>query len=126
EAMRPNTKMVYTETIGNPALFVSNLPLLAEIAHAGGAKLVVDSTFASPYLCRPIEHGADIVIHSASKYLGGHGDLIAGIAVSTLATMKAMRKKAIEIGGTSAPFVSWLILRGVKTLAVRMERHSNS
>jgi methionine-gamma-lyase len=126
EAMRPNTKVVYSETIGNPALFVSNIPLLAEIAHGRGAKLVIDSTFASPYLCRPLEHGADVVVHSASKYLGGHGDLIAGLAVSTAETMKEIRHTSIDVGGAIAPFVAWLLLRGLKTLAVRMDRHCGS
>lgn len=125
-AMRPNTKMVYAETIGNPALFVADLPALAELAHAGGAQLVIDSTFASPYLCRPIEHGADVVLHSASKYLGGHGDLIAGIACGRTETIKEIRRTCIDIGGNLAPFVSWLILRGLKTLSVRVEKHSKS
>lgn len=126
EAMRPNTKMVYAETITNPSLNVADLPVLAELAHARGARLVVDSTFASPYLCRPIEHGADVVVHSASKYLGGHGDLIAGIACGKTETLRELRRMSIDLGGSVAPFISWLILRGLKTLSVRMERHSRS
>jgi methionine-gamma-lyase len=123
EAMRPTTKLVYTETIGNPALFVADIPRMAEIAHAHRAALVVDSTFASPYLCRPIEHGADIVVHSASKYLGGHGDLIAGVVVGNSEVMKRVRRTMIDLGGSMSPFVAWLILRGLKTLALRMDRH---
>jgi methionine-gamma-lyase len=122
-AFTPRTRIVYAETIANPALLVADLPRLAELAHRRGARLVVDSTFASPYLSRPLEHGADLVIHSASKYLGGHGDLIAGAVVGEHALMRRVRQMAIDLGGIMAPFVAWLILRGLKTLALRMERH---
>jgi methionine-gamma-lyase len=125
-AMRPNTKIVYAETIGNPTLFVPDLRALSEIAHAGGAKLIVDSTFASPYLCRPLELGADVVMHSASKFLGGHGDLVAGLLAGSKGVIDSMRHTAYEVGGTMSPFIAWLILRGLMTLPVRMERHSST
>ncbi len=125
-ALRPNTKIVYAETIGNPTLFVPDLAAIAEIAHGGGAKLLVDSTFATPYLCRPLELGADLVMHSASKFLGGHGDLVAGMLAGPKPTIDALRRTAIETGGIMAPFVAWLILRGLSTLSIRMDRHSSS
>lgn len=125
-AIRPATKVVYAETIGNPALYVADLPALAEIAHARGARLVVDSTFASPYLCRPLEHGADVVVHSASKYLGGHGDLIGGVLTGDPEVVKRAREMAIDTGGVMSPFVAWLVIRGLATLELRMERHSAS
>jgi methionine-gamma-lyase len=125
-ALRPSTKIVYAETIGNPALFVSDVARLAEIAHRSGARLVIDSTFASPYICRPLEHGADVVLHSASKYLGGHGDLIAGVVLTRKEDADRIRHTMIDAGGNMSPFVAWLILRGLKTLAVRMERHVSS
>jgi methionine-gamma-lyase len=126
EAMRPTTKVVYAETIGNPALYVADIPALSEIAHARSAHLVVDSTFASPYLCRPLELGADLVLHSASKYLGGHGDLIAGLVVGPEGLVRKIHHTSIDSGGTMAPFVAWLVLRGLKTLALRMERHASN
>ncbi len=122
-AMQPNTKVLYAETITNPNLRVADIPALAEIAHEAGARLVVDNTFASPYLARPIEQGADLVVHSASKYLGGHGDLIGGIVVGSRAHLDAAQHLLIEVGGTMAPFVAWLVLRGIKSLAVRMRQH---
>ncbi|MGF1510544.1 MAG: trans-sulfuration enzyme family protein [Myxococcota bacterium] len=123
EAMTPRTKVLYLETITNPTLEVADIAAAAEVAHRHDAVLVVDSTLASPALCRPIEHGADIVIHSASKYLGGHGDLIAGLAVGRKEQMRFLRKALLLTGGCTSPFVAWLILRGIKTLDLRMERH---
>lgn len=125
-AMRPETKVVYTETIANPNLAVADLPALARIAHDAQAKLVVDNTFASPYLCRPIEHGADIVVHSASKYLGGHGDLIGGMLIGGRDEVTELQRLLIEVGGAMAPFVAWLVLRGLKTLSLRMNQHTAS
>ncbi len=123
-AIRPRTKLVYAETITNPTLEVSDLPALAEIAHGQGLPLFVDSTLASPALCRPLELGADAVIHSASKYLGGHGDLIAGLVATNKDLARGMRKTNLLVGGSCAPFVAWLILRGLKTLGPRMTAHS--
>jgi methionine-gamma-lyase len=125
-ALRPNTKVLYAETIGNPTLFVPDLRALSEIAHGAGAKLIVDSTFATPYLCRPIALGADVVMHSATKYLGGHGDLVAGILAGPKAVIEPIRPTAYEIGGTLSPFAAWLILRGLMTLSLRMERSSST
>lgn len=126
DAIRDNTKVVYGETIGNPNLTVFDLSAIAEVAHGAGASFVVDNTFASPFLCRPIEHGADYVVHSASKYLGGHGDLIAGLVVGKKNALAAMQHVSVEVGASMAPFVAWLILRGLKTLAVRMRQHTSS
>lgn len=125
-AMRPNTKVIYTETIGNPLLAIPDLEGLATLARSRGAKLVVDSTLASPTVCRPLERGADIVIHSASKYLGGHGDLIAGVVAGDGAAMKRVRTVAIDGGGTISPFIAWLVLRGMKTLPLRMAQHQST
>lgn len=124
KAMKDNTKVVYIETPANPTLKVVDIKAAAEIAHKGGAKLVVDNTFMSSYLQRPLELGADVVVHSATKYLGGHGDLIGGIIVGSkefIATAKIPHLK--DFGGIISPFNAWLLSRGLKTLGVRMERH---
>lgn len=125
-AIKKNTKVVYAETITNPTLEVADLKAQAEIAHRHGAILVVDSTLASPALCRPVEHGADLVIHSASKYLGGHGDLIAGVVVGPKSLMRPIRKMNLLVGGCCAPFVAWLVVRGIKTLRLRMQQHCDN
>lgn len=122
-AVRPSTRMIYAETIANPTLVVADVPELAGIAKKAGARLVLDSTFATPWLCRPVALGADVVVHSASKYLGGHGDVIAGVAAGNADSIAAMKRVAIDCGGIAEPFTSWLVLRGIKTLALRMERH---
>jgi len=96
----------------------------SDIAHRYGARLIVDNTFMSPYLQRPIEHGADVVVHSATKYIGGHGDVIAGLIVSSKELIDNMRMPYLkDFGGVLSPFDAWLLLRGLKTLGVRMERH---
>jgi cystathionine gamma-synthase/methionine-gamma-lyase len=114
--------ILLVETISNPLLKVADIPALAKLAHENGASLLVDNTFASPYLFRPLEHGADYVIHSATKYLSGHGDVLAGI----VATSKANKDRLFELnkltGGTLAPFEAWLALRGLKTLPLRMRQ----
>jgi len=115
-------KIVWVETISNPLLRLADIPALAAAAHAAGAVLMVDSTFATPYLCRPLAHGADYVIHSATKYLGGHGDAMGGLVVSSRARCEAVRTVAKLAGGTLGPFDAWLILRGLKTLSLRMQR----
>jgi len=123
-SLKPNTKLVWVETPTNPYLKIVDIAGVAEIAHESGARLVVDNTFASPYLQQPLTHGADLVLHSATKYLGGHSDVIGGALIGnddeTYATLKFMQNAA---GAVPAPFDSWLILRGIKTLGVRMERH---
>jgi methionine-gamma-lyase len=123
-AMADRTKLLYVETISNPLMGVPDLPRLAEIAHEHGALLVVDNTFATPYYCRPLEWGADLVLHSATKYLGGHADLIAGVVAGSAERIAAFRKMTEDVGGIAAPLTAWLLLRGVKTLALRMERHT--
>jgi cystathionine gamma-synthase len=118
------TRLVWLETPTNPLLNVIDIARAAEAAHAVGAVVVVDNTFASPYLQRPLELGADIVLHSTTKYLGGHSDLVGGFAATndpTIAERLFFLQKSL--GAVPGPFDSWLVLRGLKTLAVRMERH---
>jgi cystathionine gamma-synthase len=119
-----DTALVWLETPTNPLLNVVDLRAAAEAAHAAGALVVVDNTFASPYLQRPIEHGADIVVHSTTKYLGGHSDLIGGFAATDAAGL-AERLAFLQnsLGGVPGPLDAWLVLRGLKTLAVRMRAH---
>lgn len=123
DAVRPSTRMIYAETIANPTLVIADIPALAAIAKKAGARLVVDSTFATPYLCRPLALGADVVLHSLSKYLGGHGDVIGGIVAGTEDVMGDVTRVAIDVGGILEPFTAWLVLRGMKTLSLRMDRH---
>lgn len=123
-AMRPETKVVYVETPINPTLKVVDLEAVCSIAHEGGAQVVVDNTFLTPYLQQPLQHGVDVVVHSATKYLGGHGDLIAGVAVGRKAFLDEIRFSTLkDMGAVMAPMEAWLILRGLKTLSLRMERH---
>ena len=155
-AVRPETKLVYTETIGNPSGCVADLAALADVAHAAGVPLVVDNTFASPWLCRPIEHGADVVVHSATKFLGGHGVAIGGVVVEAgrfdwsasgrfpgltepvpsynglrywenfgeYAYCTKLRVHQLrDVGACLSPFNAFLLLLGVETLPLRMERH---
>jgi O-acetylhomoserine (thiol)-lyase len=154
-ALQPNTRAVFAETIANPRLNVLDIEAVAAIAHAHGVPLVVDNTLASPYLCRPIEHGADIVVHSVTKYLGGHGTTMGGVVVESGKfpwdngkfpgmvepskgyhgvrfyetfgdfgfTMKARMETARTLGPTLAPMSAWLLLLGIETLPVRMDRH---
>jgi cystathionine beta-lyase/cystathionine gamma-synthase len=117
-------RLVWLETPTNPLLNVIDIRAAADAAHAAGALLVVDNTFASPYLQRPLELGADIVVHSATKYLGGHSDLVSGIAVTSddgLAERLGFLQNSL--GAIAGPFDSWLVLRGLKTLPVRMRQH---
>ncbi|MFT5233546.1 MAG: methionine-gamma-lyase [Candidatus Krumholzibacteriia bacterium] len=121
-AMQENTKLVFIETPGNPTLAMSDLAACAEISHAGGALMVVDNTFASPYLQNPLDHGADIVLHSMTKFINGHSDVVGGIVVAKDPKVLARLKKMhLNIGGTMDPNQAWLILRGVKTLGMRVE-----
>ncbi len=110
------------ETISNPLLKVANLPRLAELAHRHGALFIVDNTFATPYLCRPLEHGADYVVHSATKYLAGHGDVLGGVVVTNQARRAELNEINKLVGGVLGPQEAWLILRGLKTLPLRMQR----
>ncbi|GGG23775.1 cystathionine gamma-synthase [Rhodococcoides trifolii] len=124
-AFRADTVMVYTETPSNPLQKISDIESIAALAHSRGAALAVDSTFASPALQRPLELGADIVVQSTTKYLGGHSDVIGGAVVCRTAELGAlMHETARMIGSIESPFDAWLVLRGIKTLDVRMERIS--
>ncbi len=118
--------MLYCETIGNPRIVVADLPALGKLARSAGVPLVVDNTFASPALCRPIEHGATLSVHSATKFLGGHHDLVGGIACGDPATIDRLRKVARDLGPTLAPFNAWLAMRGIATLPLRVARSSAS
>jgi cystathionine gamma-synthase/methionine-gamma-lyase len=114
---------VLCEIISNPLLKVSDVPVLAEIAHASGAALVVDNTFATPYLFRPLEHGADYALHSATKYLGGHGDVMAGVVACSAQRAHDLRERQKLLGANLGPQEAWLALRGLKTLPLRMRQH---
>jgi cystathionine beta-lyase/cystathionine gamma-synthase len=116
--------VLYVETISNPTVVVADIPALAELAHRHGASLVVDNTFASPYLCRPIELGADLVVESATKYLSGHSDVLAGVVAGRADAIEAVRQVQVDTGATLAPLSAFLVLRGIATLGIRMDRHS--
>lgn len=118
--------VLYVETVSNPTIVVSDIGALAEVAHRRGALLLVDNTFASPYACRPIERGADLVMHSATKYLSGHADVLAGVVVGSRERVDALRPILVDVGGALAPLAAFLVLRGLPTLALRMERHSET
>lgn len=120
----PDVKAVFLESPANPLMTVTDIRATAEIAHEKGLLVIVDNTFMTPYLQRPIELGADIVVHSATKYLGGHSDVVAGLAVAT--TDELAKKLAFiqnSTGGVLPPFDSFLLIRGIKTLGVRLDRH---
>lgn len=126
-ALTPKTRILYAETPANPITRLSDIRALADIAHEVGAILVVDSTWASPCLQRPLQLGADYVVHSATKYLNGHGDALGGIIVGPKAGIHRIRKEAlVHLGGAMSPFNAWLIARGLATLPLRMARHSQS
>jgi cystathionine gamma-synthase len=122
--MRPTTRVIWCETPTNPLLNIADIARLAEFAHEHGALLVVDNTFASPYLQQPLTLGADVVVHSTTKYLGGHSDVVGGALVTSddeLGDQLAYHQNAM--GAVAGPFDAWLVLRGIKTLGVRMDRH---
>ncbi len=119
----PATKLVWIETPTNPLLQIVDIAAIAERAHAAGALLAVDNTFASPYLQQPLRLGADIVVHSTTKYLGGHSDVVGGAVIGRQELLEPIEFYQNSAGGVPGPFDSWLVLRGVKTLAVRMDRH---
>jgi O-acetylhomoserine (thiol)-lyase len=157
-AIRPETRLLFVETIGNPSGLVADLRGFAQVAHAAGIPLVVDNTFATPYLCRPIEHGADVVLHSATKFINGHGTAIGGVLIESgkfpwdngrfplLATpspgyhgkvftetfgeyaflMRARAEVSRDVGAAMAPMEAWLMLIGLETLELRMERHASN
>ncbi len=127
-AIRPNTRLVWVETPSNPLMKISDIQAISEIAHASNASVLVDNTFATPILQRPLDLGADIVLYSTTKYLGGHSDVQGGALVldkgsDLLGTLLRIRQ---VLGSVSSPFNSWLVLRGLRTLPCRMERHSSN
>lgn len=123
EAALPGAKLLYLETISNPTIIVADIAALAELAHRHGATVVVDNTFASPFLCRPLELGADLVVESCTKWIGGHSDVVAGSVAGSRELIKRVRALEVEAGGVAAPFSAFLVLRGMETLHVRMDRH---
>lgn len=120
------SKLFYVETIANPNVTVADLETLGAIASEAGVASAVDNTFASPYLCNPAAFGFDYVLHSATKYVGGHNDLIGGVVCTSEQRMAGLRSTVIETGGTMAPLEAWLSMRGLSTLRIRMDRHSES
>jgi methionine-gamma-lyase len=127
KALRPNTRLVYIETPCNPLLRLTDISAIAHIAHQAGALLAVDSTFATPIATQPLQLGADFVIHSLTKYAGGHGDALGGVILGDKKRLSPLRKKtAIRLGGTLSPFNAWLILRGLATLPLRMRVHQEN
>src|SRR6185503_11961488 len=157
-ALKPNTKAIFSETLGNPAINVVDIAAIAKIAHEAGVPFIVDNTAASPYLCQPVAHGADIIVHSATKFLGGHGTTMGGVVVESGKfpwdnskfpsmtepsvgyhgvkfyetfgdfgfTMKARMEILRVFGPSLSPFNAWLLLQGIETLPVRMERHCSN
>ncbi len=119
----PKTKLVWIETPTNPLLQIIDIAAIADLAHQAGAVLAVDNTFASPYLQLPIKLGADLVVHSTTKYLGGHSDVVGGAVIGRKDLLQPIAFYQNAAGGVPGPFDSWLVLRGLKTLAVRMDRH---
>ena len=120
------TRLFYVESPANPTMTLCDLAAVCQIARERGIRTVVDNTFASPYNQRPLALGADVVLHSATKYLGGHTDVVAGCVVTDAATADRIWQKRNLLGGTLDPFAAWLLLRGVKTLALRMEAHNRN
>jgi cystathionine gamma-synthase len=128
KAIRPgDTTAVWIETPTNPLLAIADIEAIAELAHAAGALVVVDNTFATPYLQQPLALGADIIVHSTTKYCGGHSDVIGGALVTSDDELaERLRFHQNAIGGVPGPFDCWLVLRGLRTLAIRMERHCDN
>jgi len=125
--LRPESRVLYLETIANPTTEVADLPAMIGAARTAGLTCIVDNTFATPLLCRPLEFGADIVIHSATKYLGGHDDVVAGVmAFASRDLHHLIWRLAIDLGMVADPFAAWLVLRGLKTLPLRMEAHCDN
>ncbi|NOX37221.1 MAG: aminotransferase class I/II-fold pyridoxal phosphate-dependent enzyme [Calditrichaeota bacterium] len=127
EAIDSKTRLILIETPANPTLEIIDIERCAEIAHRHQIPLVVDNTFATPYLQRPLEMGADIVVHSATKYIGGHGDTVAGVVIAKKDFIDELRARILrDLGGVISPLNAWLLLRGLKTLPVRMDRHCSN
>ncbi|WP_431952604.1 cystathionine gamma-synthase [Actinacidiphila sp. bgisy167] len=126
-ALRPETRLIWVETPSNPLLGITDIAALADIARGADARLVVDNTFASPYLQQPLALGADVVVHSTTKYMGGHSDVVGGALVAADAGLgEELAYHQNAMGAVAGPFDAWLVMRGIKTLAVRMDRHSEN
>jgi len=125
-AIGPRTRLVWLETIANPTTEMPDIAAIVEAAQERGVPVAVDNTFASPYLCNPLALGADLVVHSLTKYIGGHSDLIGGAIVGSAKQVAAAREVVVNTGGNANPFEAFLALRGLRTLAVRMDRHSDN
>ncbi|MFE0039949.1 cystathionine gamma-synthase [Streptomyces sp. NPDC059015] len=126
-ALTDRTKVIWVETPSNPLLGITDIAAVADIARTAGAKLVVDNTFASPYLQQPLGLGADVVVHSLTKYMGGHSDVVGGALITADAGLgEELAYHQNAMGAVAGPFDSWIVLRGIKTLAVRMDRHSEN
>jgi cystathionine beta-lyase/cystathionine gamma-synthase len=125
-AITPQTTAIYTEVFSNPGLTVADVPALAKIAKQHDIKLIIDNTFLSPAIYRPLEDGADLVIHSATKYLAGHGEVLGGVVSGSKEVLEPVRTKVLRLGSTLSPFAAWLIMTGMRTLPLRMERHSHN
>jgi len=121
-AVRPATRIIFAETIANPTTAVADIRQLAEIAHERGALLVIDSTLAPPVICRPLEHGADLVVHSATKYIGGHSDTTGGVVTGRIELISSIRGVRVDTGGCLAPDEAFLLRRGLETLPLRVRR----
>jgi methionine-gamma-lyase len=126
EAIGPRTRLLWLETISNPTTAVADVAALAELAHARDVTVAVDNTFASPALATPLALGADLVVHSTTKYIGGHSDIIGGVVAGSADRVAAARRIVINAGGNGSPWEAFLALRGLKTLGLRMERHSTN
>jgi methionine-gamma-lyase len=126
DALRPNTRLIYAETPTNPLMHITDLSAVAGLARERGITTIVDNTFATPINQRPLECGIDVVVHSATKYLGGHHDLTAGVVVASHSAISRAWKFAIVAGATLSPFDAWLLLRGLRTLGLRVERHNSN
>ncbi len=124
--IKPNTKVIYTETISNPLMEVMDLPTISEIAHKHNCKLIVDNTFATPAIVKPLSLGADLVVYSATKFLGGHSDIIGGAALGSTEELAKVRRAATLYGATMSPFDAWLLTRSLRTLHLRMAKHSEN
>ncbi len=125
-AALPGASLFYVETIANPNVTVADLGALGDLCHDAGVPAAVDNTFASPYLCAPAAYGFEYVMHSATKFIGGHHDLIGGVVCTSEEGRDRLRDAAIDLGGTMAPFEAWLCMRGLMTLGLRMDRHGTN
>jgi methionine-gamma-lyase len=125
-ALRPETRAIFVESLSNPHLQLADIDGLAAISHEAGATLVVDNTFLTPALFRPLEHGADLVLHSATKYLSGHGDTVCGVVSGSKRLTDPIRYELDALGGAVSPFNSWLVARGIRTLPLRMDVHTRN